>query len=110
MDNHAITVTVDTNGDVTFLVNETTEGFLSGRDIIRRASYVEPHHRGLRWLFHVLRFFFGEKGRVSEWTRRWSIGWRVNLRPVNGPVLPTTFTDRGAAIDAEVEWLTEHWL
>lgn len=110
MDSNEITVTIDSQGTATFLIGETTQGFLDERAIISRASHVEPSNRGLRWMFHLLRFGFGEDGRISDWTRRWQAGWRVNLSPVNGPILPTTFTDRNAAIDAEVEWLTEHWL
>lgn len=109
MDSNTITVTVGTDGTARFLVSETTKGFLDERAIISRASYVEPRHRGLRFLFHLIRRVFGDEGRMAAWTRQWAATWRVNFAPINGPILDQAWEDRGAALDAEVEWLTTHW-
>jgi hypothetical protein len=49
---------------------------------ISRASYVEPDARG---------------------------SWWADLSPVRGPMLGP-FTQRSEALDAEGQWLTEHWL
>lgn len=35
--------------------------------------------------------------------------WQVDLSPVSGPMLGP-FTQRSAAIAAEIVWLQEHWL
>lgn len=78
-----------------------------GRVRSRRASHVEPASLTLRLAFHALRALFGEKGRVSEFTRSWPVTWRVNMAPSGGPILDETFTDRALALRAEVRWL-EH--
>ncbi len=81
----------------------------------RRASHVEPACPIRRSAFHLLRWLCGESGAVATLTRQtWLFGaWRVNLAPVGGPVLPTTYTDRAEAITHEVAWLhshPEHWV
>lgn len=105
-----IKVRIDANGDVRFLVSEGAPSFRCDGAIIRRASHVEPNLWWLRWTFHALRAVFGEYGVVGNWTRTWSVTWRVNLSPVNGPILPETFTNRQAAIDTEVVWLNQNFL
>jgi hypothetical protein len=70
-----------------------------------RASHVEPCDFVLRALFHLLRKWFGDKGRMSEFTRAWPTKWRVNMNPVGGGILFETYYNRRTAIDAEVEAL-----
>jgi hypothetical protein len=53
-----------------------------GRPDIRRGSHVEPTNDGR---------------------------WTADLAPVGGPVLGP-FEQRCSALDAEVAWLSEHWL
>ena len=91
------------HGHVTFLDNPLTAGFNLGPAVTRRASHVEPDGLALRGAFHTLRWLFGEKGRVSEWTRGWRCLWRANMAPSGGPVLPGRWRDRKQAIAAEVE-------
>ena len=101
-----VTFCIDTKGTLTFLNTETTRPFLNlGEAKTRRASHVEPNNFALRILFHGLRRVLGDKGRMSDFTRRWPILWRVNLSPVGGPILFIRYRDRQAAIRAEVEWL-----
>jgi hypothetical protein len=104
-----VTLTVDSNGDIKFLVSPLSQGFLDSDSVVRRASHVEPRNIILRCVFHTLRLF-GDTGRIADWTRCWNIDWRVNLSPVNGPILPITFTNRQTAIDFEVNWLEENFL
>jgi hypothetical protein len=104
-----VTLTVDSNGDIKFLVSPLSEGFLDSDSTVKRASHVEPWNPFIRCVFHTLRLF-GDTGRVADWSRRWSIDWRVNLSPVNGPILPITFTNRATAIEFEVKWLEDNFL
>lgn len=87
-------------GDCTYLLTEAAPQ-IDGA-VAARASHVEPDNVCLRVLFHALRQWLGDKGRMSEFTRSWPILWRVNMKPVGGPILSTRYTDRKAAIDAEV--------
>jgi hypothetical protein len=82
-----------------------TEGAL-----VRRASHVEPVSKTLRVIFHGLRSMFGEYGWVADFTRRWSCAWRINLAPISGPTLPQTYNNRAEAIDAEINYLNEHFI
>lgn len=71
---------------------------------VYRASHIEPVDPILRGVFHLTRKLFGDKGRVSAWTRRWSILWRVNMSPSGGGIIGI-YRDRSKAIDAELAWL-----
>lgn len=70
----------------------------------RRVSHIEPHHCVLRWLFHACRAV-----GIVEWTRCWSCHWRVNMSPVDGPIitLPRR-SSRAEALAVEREWLWNH--
>jgi hypothetical protein len=106
-----VTISIDDNtGNVTFLVSELSRVFLDDTSTVRRASHVEPVNVLLRGAFYLLRFAFGEYGKVSAFTRVWCCKWRVNLSPVNGPVLPVFYSNRGYAITAEIEWLENNFL
>lgn len=107
----AITISIDPqSGSVSFLVSESTKNFLSDEAIIRRASHVEPTNPLLRWLFHGVRYVFGEDSRAGNWTRRWPVKWRVNLFPIDGPILSVIYNNRDEAIQAEIDWLERNWL
>lgn len=106
-----VRVIIREDGVLVVLDNETTNCFRSlGSATKRRASHVEPESWILRPVFHTLRLVFGDKGRMSNFTRWWPCRWRVNLRPVGGPILPDRWYNRGLAIEDEVEWLNEHLL
>jgi hypothetical protein len=131
-----MTFVIDEKGDMLFLVTEAIEGSMFAREAdIRRASHVEPANWALRVLFHILRRFLGDKGRMSDFTRRWNCLWRVNTKPMGGPVLTwshvystkqmrsmartecgitfpelfsiATWRDRRDAIDTEIEFLNQ---
>jgi hypothetical protein len=83
-----ITLTIDEDGDLLFLKTDSADIFMElGTTVTKRASHVEPGSRYDRWFFHLLRFLFGDKGRVAEWTRTWNVLWRVNTSPIGGPLL-----------------------
>lgn len=71
----------------------------------QRASHVEPDSFLFRLLFHALRRVFGDKGRMSDLTRRWPVWWRVNTKPTAGVILEGRWRNRQEAIDAEIEYL-----
>jgi hypothetical protein len=73
---------VTSRGTVRAIYDETIDLAQLGSPVIRRASQVEPDAHG--W-------------------------WWADLRPVAGPVLGP-FVRRSVALDAEVAWLTAHWL
>jgi hypothetical protein len=127
-----VTVTIEDDGNAVFLATDSADVFLEmGTVITRRASHVEPAPRYERWLFTILRFLFSDTSKVAAWTRTWNTLWRVNTRPVGGPILtwghiwdakghPATvpwirglsqynlvacFAKRQDAIDAEVRFL-----
>jgi hypothetical protein len=109
MDRFTVSVN-DTTGEYRFLVSESSQFLLEDSSLVRRASHVEPVNLILRFTFYVLRAMFGEYGRMAAFTRQWRIQWRVNLSPVNGPILPQTWTDRAQAINAEIDWLETNFL
>ena len=100
----------DNTGNVKFLVSDYTLSFLDDSSIIKRASHVEPINYFIRSIFYVLRSLFGEHSLVGNFTRTWPCLWRVNLAPVNGPILPSVYSNRQEAIDAEIEWLENNFL
>lgn len=120
-----IALTIEEDGDLTFLNTESSKAFLEvGTAKTRRASHVEPVNVVYRVLFHVLRFF-GDKNKMAEWTRHWPVLWRVNTKPVGGPILTwahvypdagwvypsgqgtAIWCDRQSAINAEIKFLNE---
>ena len=96
----AVTFIIAEDGTCTYLMTEaapTIEGAVTAR-----ASHVEPSNPLLRILFHLLRQWLGDKGRMSEFTRSWPCLWRVNMKPVGGPILCTRYYDRKQILNAEV--------
>jgi len=129
-----VTITIEDDGNLTFLATESADVFLElGRVVTRRASHVEPAPRYERIAFRILRTLFPDDSRVAQWTRTWNTLWRVDTRPVGGPILTyghmweedgtantipivrempmykriRYFSDRQTAIDAEVKFLNQ---
>ena len=96
----AVTFIIAEDGTCTYLMTEAAP-VIEGA-VTARASHVEPNNWLLRVIFHALRQWLGDKGRMSNFTRAWPIRWRVNLKPVGGPILCTRYYDRKQAINAEV--------
>ena len=103
-------VSMDASGTLTFLVDADTQALLNESSVIQRASHVEPVSRPLRAVFHALRHLFGEKGHMATFTRLWPCLWRINLAPIDGPVLDATYRNRQTAIDAEIVWLNTNFI
>jgi hypothetical protein len=123
--NNIIDCTVDENGDVLYLATEANDRFLKQPDsVTRRASHVEPVQQFARICFYILRLF-GNKNRIAAWTRNWHVLWRVNTKPVGGPILKwvdyfgcgkrdgagiAMFRNRQDAIDFEIRFLNDWFL
>jgi hypothetical protein len=73
---------INPEGGVRCVYAETLDLTQLGSLTIRRGSHVEPTPDGT---------------------------WTADLSPVNGPTLGP-FTTRSAALNAEMAWLSEHWL
>lgn len=84
-------------------VDEFSTNFL-GTATRRRASNVEPIHRGLRAIFYIIRSITSDNGWIAAWTRKWPCQWQANLYLSGGPVLGP-FRNREDAIWAEIRWL-----
>jgi hypothetical protein len=83
-----ITLTVDESGDLKFLETAMAEPFkILGTTKTRRASFVEPAPMWDRFAFTVIRWLVPDDSRIAEWTRNWNTLWRVNLKPIGGPIL-----------------------
>lgn len=105
-----VTVIIDENGDLMGLNTPGSEVFFDPESTVtRRASHVEPDSLVLRVLFHLLRRL-GDKNQIAEWTRHWPCLWRVNTKPVGGPILDKRWYHRQDAIDAEVVFLNNFFL
>jgi len=118
-----VTVTIDESGDMVYLNTPESDIFMElGERITTRASNVLPVRFWHRQAFRILRTLFGDYGRIAQWTREWRTRWYVDTRPVGGPILRwrhllpegldsiATFTNREAAIRAEVEFLNRFFL
>jgi hypothetical protein len=123
-----VTVTIDESGDMVYLNTPESDIFMElGERITARASNVLPVRFWYRQAFRILRTLFGDYGRIAQWTREWSTRWYVDTRPVGGPVLTwsdtrgdgtrfdydagiATFTNREAAIRAEIKFLNRFFL
>lgn len=103
------TFVIEDNGDLTYLVTEAAIGAFPDAEL-KRASHVVPENWPLRMCFRVLRAFFGDKGRISEFTRNWNTLWRVDARPIGAYILPDRYENRKDAIDAEVEFLNNWFI
>lgn len=121
-----ITITIDESGDLTFLETAMAEGFKTlGSVEEKRASHVEPYDFWPRLAFRIIRWLVADDSKWAERTRWWLCDWRVNTKPVGGPILrwrhvyePTVpypnvvyrFKNRKDAIAAEIEFLNKFFL
>lgn len=105
-----VTVTIDEEGSLQYLVSDAAKCLLDQDTVVRRASHVEPDSPLLRCVFHGLRYIFGEDGTIGDLTRRMPCAWRVNTAPLGGPVLDEVWYNRQDAIDAEIEYINANLL
>jgi hypothetical protein len=100
-------ITISPEGEVRMIAGNGLDATQLGAASKRRASHVLPVNCVLRWLFRRLRDRYGETGRVAAFTRVWPCLWRVDLGPVDGPIVGP-FRLRENAIAYEIEWLEKN--
>jgi hypothetical protein len=106
--NKLVVVTIEDDGNLTFLATESSDVFLElGRVITRRASHVYPSKWWKRVIFRLLRTLTPDAGRIAAWTRTWQGPWLVDTKPTAGVVLGGRWMNRQGAIDAEVVFLND---
>jgi hypothetical protein len=106
------TLIIDERGDCVIVLTQAAKTlFLSSTTAAesRRASHVEPVSFVLRLVFRAVRSLVSDDSRIAAWSRLWPCLWQVDMRPVGGGILPVHFSNRLAAIDAEVEALNNHF-
>ena len=109
-----ITITIDESGNLKMLETTMAEPFkVLGTAVTKRASYVEPYEFLPRLAFSIIRRVVSDDSRLADWTRRWDCFWRVNTKPVGGPILRNQYGNIAAwwiredAIVAEIEFLNK---
>lgn len=102
-------ITISPEGEVRMIGGNGLDVTQLGAASQRRASHVLPVNCVLRWLFRWLRDRYGETGRVAAFTRRWPCLWRVDLGPVDGPIVGP-FKLRETAINVEIAYIEKHVL
>ena len=127
-----VTVTIDESGDMVYLNTPENDIFMElGERITTRASHVEPYALLPRLLFTIIRYFVHDDSKLAAWTRGWNCLWRVNTKPVGGPILTcghvwhrldawgrlfadfegvAAWSKREDAISAEIEFLNRFFL
>jgi hypothetical protein len=115
-----VTVTIDESGDMVYLNTPESDIFMElGERITTRASHVEPYELLPRLLFMAIRYFVHDDSKLAAWTRGWKCPWRVNLSPIDGPILRgydyygdwvLSWDNRQDAIGAEIEAVNNFFL
>ena len=100
---------IDTEGNLKCLHTPVTKAMFPEPASILRASHVVPMNPWLRFWFKALRSLFGDKGRVSDWTRNWYCLWKVDFSPIGGKTYGW-FETRDRAIKFEIEYLNKNFL
>jgi hypothetical protein len=65
----------------------------------RRATHIWPKHKGKERIFLLLRRWFGDEGRIAEWTRGWKGPWVVRSPQKHRPLF--SHEDRERCIEWE---------
>jgi hypothetical protein len=97
-------IVVNEDGSIEQIVTDDMVAF-EGEATTTRASNVVPEPLFKQLVFIKLREWFGDQGRVADWTRRWK-GPHIACM-VDGPVLGP-YPSRQAALDAEMRWLLKN--
>lgn len=96
------TITILTDGQVQFLGDVPPVDIPLGKIKRRRVSVIWPVNFWKRMAFLFLRRRFGDRGRVADWTRRWSGPWKATILATGDSYVAES---RQACIDWELETL-----
>lgn len=107
----SFTITIDVEGNARQLQGHNVPDIIGAIciPVVHRASHVEPVNPLARLAFYACRVM-GDDTALAAYTRQWSCLWRINLGPVNGPILPVYYRDRAEAIEAEIAWLNSYFM
>ena len=97
-----IYVTLNTDGSVACIGETAASVIPLANARRRRLSHIVPVNPIKRAAFRLLRFAFGDSGRVSGQTRTWAGPWRATIIATKQTA---TFNTRAEAIDWELETL-----
>jgi len=107
MPEHNIVFEIRPDGDMLIIKHPNTEfdtGNIGEGHGWHTGGHVWPQGKALRLAFKVLRFVFGRKGIVAEWTRTWGGPW-VLVDPVLNVTIPEEYETHADACDAEVRFV-----
>jgi len=96
------------DGKMTYLLTKAAPRIEGA--VVRRASHVEPVNVYLRLAFRAIRKLVRDDSRIAAWSRLWPCMWQVDMSPVGAGILPVHFSNRLAAIDAEVKFLNDWFI
>ncbi len=82
-----ITVIFKPDGSIRHLACPQVDFSELGTVKIRRASHIWPANPFVRLAFRAIRFVFGDRGRLAEWSRHWRCCWTVRLSEDPGRVV-----------------------
>lgn len=85
---------INPDGTTHMVANDDFPLAALGNVTTRRASHIWPVHPFKRLAFRVLRFAFGERGRIAVWCRSWYGPWSVRFADNPGVVVFTAQSRR----------------
>jgi hypothetical protein len=110
--NHPLIVQIENTGDLTLVFHPDKQ--VGEADVLsaelgtvtddRRGGHVVPRDPWRRIAFRTLRWLFGGRGKVADWTRRWRCWWIV-IDAATGKPLPCMYANHAVAVDVEVRWI-----
>lgn len=71
---------IDSSGKITCVGEPAIDMYRLGNVTRHRVSHILPTNRTKRKAFRLLRWVFGDKGRVAAWTRTWRGPWYAVIR------------------------------
>ena len=101
------TIVIDASGKIRYLNRGEGEAMkLDKLSVARGISQVHPTSTWLRVAFYVLRYCFGQRSQMSDWTREWKCRWSIKLK-VSGGTIGRCYSVRADGITTEEAWQAE---
>ena len=106
---HPAVITITPTGTIEVIYHANAEPNLSNVGVTvedRRGAYVLPANVLYRCAFKALRWMFGSKGAVADFTRRWMCDFSL-WRASDNQRLPGVYRGHDEAVGVEVKMLEE---
>ncbi|MFA5401416.1 MAG: hypothetical protein WC359_13285 [Dehalococcoidia bacterium] len=106
---HPAVITITTTGQIEVIYHSNAEPDMRNVGVTvadQRGAYVLPDNVLLRYAFKALRWMFGSRGKVSDWTRRWMCEFSL-WRASDNQRLPGVYHGHDEAVKVEVKMLEE---